>query len=317
MSLLWWAVGGLTGAAAFKASRSSKGELTPDREMVLKNALNMRLSSEDYNKLADRFDEMGLSEEAILLRKRAKLADETPEKKAQYKQILKDAFLSTNTVSVRKLSDLFEKKGAVGTAEKLRAYADGLETMQKAPKPQVTADTASAANPETANTDASHAAGETTMGGSAVRRIQPSGKAQTLGRIQPAKRTVQISTSVHPPVSATSAPVHITQPTSDPIHIAAHPENAAPDAGSHPQVIDPIHIAPTPVQSPSPSGGGGGGGVVSGTTGAVDRGPPSVPTPDSGGDAGAAMLDALPDDYDGSLDDIEADDAAIEDQLDS
>lgn len=142
---------GLGGVAAYKAGKKLKVRLTPEREMILKSALNLKLDSSKYNELADAFEKEGLTAEATLLRKRAKLRDLPEETKASRRAIIKKAMASTNVNAIECLADAFEKEGAVGTAADLRRYAEGLTKAG----PQKKADTEKPAATPTTATDGS------------------------------------------------------------------------------------------------------------------------------------------------------------------
>lgn len=113
----------LGATAAYKVHKKNAA-LTPQRKMILETALNKKLASADYLKLADTFESQGLKAEATLLRNRAAMQDAPEEKKAQWRAAFKKGFMAEDPALVLKLAAAFEAQGATGAAadfEKVRA----------------------------------------------------------------------------------------------------------------------------------------------------------------------------------------------------
>lgn len=132
----------LIGIAAYRVHQKKKrAVLTPQRKQIFETAMNTSLAPEKYEELARSFDGEGLSTEAELLRKRAKLAAAPPEIKEARRAAYKKAFESTNKSAIMQLAEAFQKEGAIGAARSLRKYAsDLIPNLKKAGEYQRPAD---------------------------------------------------------------------------------------------------------------------------------------------------------------------------------
>lgn len=116
----------LIGATAYKVHKKNTS-LTPQQKMILDTALNKKLASADYLKLADSFEAEGFKAEATLLRNRAAFQDAPEAKKAEWRAAFRKAFTSEDPTLVTKMALAFQKQGATGAAADLHKYAQGLK----------------------------------------------------------------------------------------------------------------------------------------------------------------------------------------------
>lgn len=123
--LLYPAILGLGIATAYIVKRKDKG-MTPERELVYQQALAKEKDPARLKYLADSFRAEGLTTQADILEKRAKLRAATPEVKAARRQAFKDAMNSKDVPGILRMADAYEKETAFGAAQKLREYAKGI-----------------------------------------------------------------------------------------------------------------------------------------------------------------------------------------------
>lgn len=114
----WW---------ANKKKKENYGELTPERAIIYKTALEVEKDPAKLKVLAQAFRDGGLTPQADLLEKRAALRTLPVDTKAVRKDIFKQGMASTNPVAVEALAASFEGEGATGAADALRRYAAGLK----------------------------------------------------------------------------------------------------------------------------------------------------------------------------------------------
>lgn len=135
------AIAALAGGAFFTSSgKPEKGVMTPERQLIFETALNEIKDVNKLKALAKAFREQGLEPQAIMLDKRAKLRELSPEVKNARKATFRKAMASANPEAVRAIAHAFDMEGATGAANALRAYADSLvrkleETPIEVPKP--------------------------------------------------------------------------------------------------------------------------------------------------------------------------------------
>ncbi len=113
---------GGTGYVVYKR----KGKMTPDRKKLFETAFETLKPPAKLRELANMFEKEGHKTEAELLRKRAALREQSPEKTAKERAIFKQAMSSNNPDAVMKIAKIFRDKGALGAAKKLENYANGL-----------------------------------------------------------------------------------------------------------------------------------------------------------------------------------------------
>jgi hypothetical protein len=120
--LLPIAVAALATAAWLKATKPQP-MMTPERRMIYQSALEFLKTPEQFDTLAAAFRKEGLTVEADMLEKRAKLLRASPDVKDARREVFRNAMKSTDPISIAKVADIFEKEGATGSAKALRAYA--------------------------------------------------------------------------------------------------------------------------------------------------------------------------------------------------
>lgn len=123
--LLIPAVAILGGLALFMAKKPP-AKMTMERQMLFQKIINSERDPSKLRGYANEFRKDGLSIQAEVLEKRAKLRELSPEVKAQRKAAFKKAMSSTDKASVLKMAGIYENDGAIGAAAKLRDYAKGL-----------------------------------------------------------------------------------------------------------------------------------------------------------------------------------------------
>lgn len=110
----------LSGLAWWKTRQTKKGELTPEREKTFLAAMSSMKNSGDLRGLADKYQQMGLSYEADMLRKRAALKDLPKEIADKRHAAFQKAMGSTNKEALAAFAGALEAEGAIGAAEKVR-----------------------------------------------------------------------------------------------------------------------------------------------------------------------------------------------------
>lgn len=119
----------IAGAWYAKREHDKKGPpgiLTPERKVIFETALNEVKEPAKIRALADAFRQQGLYNEAVILEKRAKLRELSPEIKEQRREIFKKAMASNDPIAVETVALAFEQEGATGAASALREYAQSL-----------------------------------------------------------------------------------------------------------------------------------------------------------------------------------------------
>lgn len=112
---------------------SKRQKMTPERKKAFEDAIKTTVAPEQVEAhvqklgtLADAFEKEGLRAEAGEIRKRIKVIQLSPEKKAEYKQAYKKGLSASDPESVKKLASALHEKGFYGSAKNLRDYAEGL-----------------------------------------------------------------------------------------------------------------------------------------------------------------------------------------------
>ena len=125
------AVAALAGTTAIVAvKRSKKKGMTPERKKVYIAALNSLKDPVKLRQLADAFEKEGLTKEAAMLRKRAKLRELPPKTKKARRAAYRKGLKSKDPLAVRKLASAFRREGATGAAASLQKYAQALASGQ-------------------------------------------------------------------------------------------------------------------------------------------------------------------------------------------
>lgn len=119
--------------AIVAALKSSKGGMTPERQVVFEEAMNDWMDPVRIRKLAGTFDEQGLKEPyGDMLRKRAALRELPAETKKARREVFREMMKSTDVPRIEKVADAFFEQGCTGVAGQLREYAKGLKAQPKA-----------------------------------------------------------------------------------------------------------------------------------------------------------------------------------------
>jgi len=136
-------VGSVLGAA-WAAKRHdkipAKGVLTPERQVIFETALNEVVEPGKLRALAEAFRKQGLTSEALILEKRAKLRELAPEIKEARREVYRKAMSSTDPIAIDTIAKAFEDEGAVGAARNLREYAAALRAQYGQGEPGTAAD---------------------------------------------------------------------------------------------------------------------------------------------------------------------------------
>ena len=122
-------VAGLIGVAAMKSEK--KTGMTPERKIVLEQALRELKDPVGLRKLADSFRVQGLTAEADLLEKRAKLRELPQHVKDARRAVFRKAMTAKNPEAVETVANAFMAEGATNAAYKLFEYAKGLRMQPK------------------------------------------------------------------------------------------------------------------------------------------------------------------------------------------
>ncbi len=117
----------LAAGAAYKVHKSRKNKvMTPARQKIYDHALTTIKEPEKLRKLSTGFQAQGLTEQADMLAKRARLRELPADVKEGRRAAYQKGMTLTNPASVEKLAAEFEKEGATGAAASLRKYGSGL-----------------------------------------------------------------------------------------------------------------------------------------------------------------------------------------------
>jgi hypothetical protein len=118
------------GYVAWKVKKPM-GSMNPRQRIIFQNLLsatNPETSVDTFLKFAALFDREGFRPEADILRKRARIASLPPQAQAKLKMAFQNGLRSNDAVAVRDLANYFEREGFFGFCEKLRDYANHLDT---------------------------------------------------------------------------------------------------------------------------------------------------------------------------------------------
>lgn len=117
------------GWAAVANSKPTVGVMTPARRLVFQTALakNPPLTGDQFMALAKEFDSYGLTHEAEILRRRARIRNLPPADRQKMLAAFQKGMASKDPVQVRALANAFETEGAFDSARQLRDYANHLD----------------------------------------------------------------------------------------------------------------------------------------------------------------------------------------------
>lgn len=116
---------GLVGLAYFQQAKKEP-RMTAQRKVIYDTALTTLKDENKLAELAKSFEEAGLTAEASMLRKRAKLRSLPKDVKQKRREIFKQALTWTEPDKVEALAKAFEREAATGAAQELRNYAKAL-----------------------------------------------------------------------------------------------------------------------------------------------------------------------------------------------
>jgi phosphopentomutase len=124
-------IGSLAATAAFKVHQRSNA-MTPERQKLFDAAIQALPDPEKLRKLADAFQQQGLSKQADLLRKRAALRELPEATKQARKEVFIKTMNSTDPDKVEQAAAVFHGEGCIGAAAVLKLYAEGLRSTDPA-----------------------------------------------------------------------------------------------------------------------------------------------------------------------------------------
>jgi hypothetical protein len=130
------AVAALAGLAWYRASHSTYGKMTPERQIIYETAFKTLKDGKALRTLAGEFDKEGLGSFGDMLRKRAALREMPEETRLARREAFKKGMNSTNAAAIENLAQAFISEGAIGSAEKLRAHIASLSTSPSTPPPE-------------------------------------------------------------------------------------------------------------------------------------------------------------------------------------
>src|SRR5258708_3003443 len=107
----------LAGGAFCRVKSQKKGVLTPERKMVFEIAMKSLKGPIKLRKLADAYEKEGINPQAIVLRKRALISEQSPEVKKAHRAVFRKAIASKNPDAVEKVSAAFRGEGHTGAAD--------------------------------------------------------------------------------------------------------------------------------------------------------------------------------------------------------
>ena len=120
------AVGSLAVANYVKRPKDY-GVMTAERTALFNAAISGALKDPNkLDKLATAFQQQGLNEHAILLRKRANLRRLPEDTQKQRREVFRKAMLSKNKAGILQLANVYDQEGCTGAAMRLREKASGL-----------------------------------------------------------------------------------------------------------------------------------------------------------------------------------------------
>jgi hypothetical protein len=117
---------GLTGIAAWRASRRQPKTMTPERQRIYESALVSLKEPAKLRELSAVFRKEGFPAEAEVLEKRAALRELPPDVKAARVAVFKQAVNSTNPDGIRAVANAFAGEGCYGAASRLHEHAESL-----------------------------------------------------------------------------------------------------------------------------------------------------------------------------------------------
>jgi hypothetical protein len=125
------AAGGYYAKTQHEKNVPSKGQMTPERTVIFETALAQVKDSGKLRALATAYRKEGLTKEADILEKRAKIRDLPPEQKEARRQAFRKGMDAKDPIKVENLAKAFDEAGATGAADALRKYAEGLRAQYK------------------------------------------------------------------------------------------------------------------------------------------------------------------------------------------
>ena len=123
-------IASLVALAAYKATKTGPGIMTPERRKIFTHALNKNdppLTPEALLSLADVLDGEGLTAYSEVVRKRAAMRAQPPAVKAAHRAAYRKAMGSTDPANIRIAANAFESQGKTAMAAALRNQADVLD----------------------------------------------------------------------------------------------------------------------------------------------------------------------------------------------
>lgn len=117
---------GLGSAAVILGKGQKPKTLTPERAIVFATAMNTVKDPDKLRELSAVFAGEGLTTQAEMLEKRARLKELPKEVLQARRDAFHQAMASTNKEGILRVADAYEAEGIVGAAATLRAYAAGL-----------------------------------------------------------------------------------------------------------------------------------------------------------------------------------------------
>jgi hypothetical protein len=127
-------IGALVGGGVAHASGQSKGLMTPKREVIYKRALDGIKDPAELRKLADAFAGEGLTAQAAMLEKRAKLRALPQATKEQRRIAFRKAMASDNPDIIANIANAFQSEGQFDAARALSDHATAVRAAHMAGK---------------------------------------------------------------------------------------------------------------------------------------------------------------------------------------
>jgi hypothetical protein len=121
-------LGGVSYEMSRRAELRRVSALTPARKVVYEAALQSVKDPIELRKLADVFDEVELTDEAEVLRKRAQLRELPAEIQDKRRDAFRKAMSCLDPVKVIECADAFSECACFSAASNLRKYASGLSS---------------------------------------------------------------------------------------------------------------------------------------------------------------------------------------------
>lgn len=124
-------VGALAASAAYRVHKRTNA-MTPERQKIFDAAIQSLPDPLKIRELADVFESEGLSKQAELLRKRAKLRELPKEVQLARKEVFIKTMSNTDPDKVEEMASVFHSEGCIGAAAVLNLYAQGLRATDPA-----------------------------------------------------------------------------------------------------------------------------------------------------------------------------------------